>query len=257
MLYPYPFSTPYSGYAPLSLVDDDAPGVDPYVPGVIPTNFGGSIGAQEFTSISQYYVELDNEAFYAPGFPTWLNGLNSTYDGLTPASTGGVLTQAQFNLLESRFQHYPDTGDLGLFWFGYVPELANINQKDLFNTFRPFNGDITGLNVRITGLPRLPGQPGQPGGIGQTLNNIQTFAGGQGTTPGDLNNIETAAGGEGNGNNGAPNELNNIDTQAGGEDTNCWSDAVNIAGGGQTVNVVYGGSAADNLNGAASCGASF
>lgn len=248
-LFPYPFSLPSSGFAPLALVDDDAPGVDPYVPGVVPTNFGGTIGAQIFENISQYYVELDNEAFFAPGFPTWLNGLNSSYDGLVPADDAdGILDQATYDALEAKFFHYIDRQDLGLFFFGLREEDApSINQNLIFNRFASFNGDITGLNVTILGLPNIPG-----GGNPVNFNNITPAAGGNGgNNPSNLNNITPAAGGN------EPGDLNNIETQAGGQNDACWSSAMNTAGTGQVVNVVYNGSFADNLNQAAACGGTF
>lgn len=260
LLFPYPSMLPSSGYAPLDLVDDDAGPNSPSWPIQPPSNFGGSIGAQIFENISQFYVELDNEAFFAPGTPTWLNGLNSSYDGTIPGLTGGLLSEAEFNRIEGKFWHHPDgllaDQSLGRFWFGFFPELIDIDQKDLFNVFDPFNGDLTGLNVRITGLPSTGFGPApSPQSFAQGLNNIQTFAGGPGTNPSDLNNIETAAGGDNN--NQQPDDLNEIDPAAGGDNTNCWSDAINTAAGGQSVNVVYGGSISDNLNQAASCGTSF
>jgi filamentous hemagglutinin family protein len=262
---PYQFgSEGEPSFAYLKLEEDDAPGVEAYVPGVRPTNYGGTIGSQIFTGFLEdgdYYVELANGAFYNPGTPTWLNGLNSTYDTIQPSLTDGLLSEADFNFLEDRFHHYPDgliSGeDLGLFWFGYfIPETADINQKDLFNVFGAFNGDITGLNVRITGLPRLPGQAGGGGTTAQGFNNIETFAGGQGSNPSDLNSIETAAGGPDD-QQTEPNQLADIETEAGGDSDSCWSSAANTAAGGQTVNVVYGGSMSDNLNQAAACGTSF
>jgi hypothetical protein len=250
MIFPYPFSVPTSGFAPLSLTDDDAPGVDAYDPAVIPTNFGGTIGSQifsGFTETGDFYVELANGAFFEPGTPTWLNGLNSTYDGIT-VPDDGILDVATFNFLEQRFFHFTDDGSLGLFWFGFVPD--PIDQSLIFNTFGAFNGDVTGLNVQIRGLPFLPGQTQN---IGQALNNIGPFAGGN-QTPDDLNEIETAAGG--NQGNQTPDDLNEIETAA-GENEACWSNAVDIAGGGQIVNVVYGGSFDDNLNQAVACGGAF
>lgn len=247
---------PTSGYAPLKLVDDGV--TYPNAPGT----FNGTIGSQTFTGYTQadkYYVQLANEAFYYPGEPTLLNGLNSTYDDIKPFETDGIISAADLNYLEIRFHHYPDgltTGeDLGLFWFGTSPALASFlgDQKDLFNNFSAFNGGTSGLNVRIVGLPRLPGQQGggAPGGTPQNLNNIETFSG----NPADLNEIETAAGGN------EPQELAEIETQAGesseGGDTSCWSEAMTIAGGGQAVNVVYQGTLDDSLEQAATCGTAF
>ena len=186
-----------------------------------------------------------------------MNGLNSTYvtpfGDVTPNLTGGVLDQATFDFLEGKFQHYPDTAGLtGIFFFGFVPATAGpvIDQSDIFNTFDAFNGDLTGLNVRITGLPNLPGQTS---GAAAALNNIQTFAGNT-TSPENLNNIETAAGGDDTTSN-TPQQLNEIESASGGQDTQCWGDAMSIASGGQAVNVVYQGSLSDNLDQAAACGA--
>ena len=237
-------------FANLNLVDNDGPGSTPYP--TTPTNFGGTIGAQIFNGFTEegdFYVYLDDYALTNEGTPIWLNGLNSSYDGITPSDTGGALTQEQFDFLEARFRHFPDAGaeTADIFWFGFVPDLIDINQSLIFNQFGAFNGDITGLNVRITGLPNLGGQGPQ------NFNNIQTFAGNQ-NDPASLNQIETAAGGD---EQQDPQNLAEIETEAGGENQNCWSDAANVAGGGQTVNVVYGGSMDDNLSQAAACGTAF
>jgi filamentous hemagglutinin family protein len=270
-LFPYPFSVPTSGFAPLSLVDNDGGPNSPSFPVTPPTNYGGTIGSQTFTGQSQYYVELANGAFFAPGTPTWLNGLNSSYDGLRPADDAdGFLDPADFDNLESKFFHFVDQGDLGLFFFGLrgdeTAALPDIDESDIFNQFEAFNGDVTGLNVVITGLPNIPG--GQGGFNAARFNNINTFAGGNGNNPpGNLNEIETAAGeGEGNQqgqnqnqnqNNQNQSNLNEIETAAGNNSQRCWSNAVAQAGGGQVVNVTYGGSFADNLQQAADCGAGF
>ncbi len=251
-LFPYPFMTPSSGFAPLSLVDDDGGPNSPSFPVVPPTNYGGTIGAQIFNGQSQYYVELDNGAFFEPGTPTWLNGLNSIYDGILPTSfAGNELPQTVYDNIESKIFHFVDRGDLGLFFFGLrSPDVVDINENLIFNQFNTFNGDITGLNVRILGLPNIPGG----GAPVQNFNNINTFAGGDGNTPGNLNDIQTAAGGDGNqGAGGNGNNLNNIDTQAGGNSERCWSSAANAAGGGQAVSVVYSGSIDDNLAQAEAC----
>lgn len=237
----------------LALVDDDAPGSTPFPE--TPTNFGGTIGAQTFTNITQYYVDLEPGAFTHDGasYPVWINGLNSSYDGLIPSDTGGLLSQADYDNLETRFYHYPDAAGRDIFWFGFVPAEVTIDQSDIFNTFAFFNGDVTGLNVQIRGLPSVPG-----GGTANAarFNNINTFAGGDKNTPNDLNNIQTAAGGDDDQSTTAQ-DLNNVETQAGGDNQSCWNNAASAASGGQVVNVVYGGSFDDNLAQAANCGTSF
>ncbi len=259
-----PFDLGGGLFAAMTLVNDGNPA------------YGGTIGAQSFTGFTdpaKRYVELANGAFYNPGTPTLLNGLNSTYDvnGLPfrPADAGGVLTQEQFDWLEQRFYHYPDgllalpTAEyLGLFWFGGVPNNAalgpDIDQRLIFNRFGAFNGDATGLNVQITGLPAIPG--GVPAPTAANFNNIVPFAGG--TDAASLNQIETAAGGDAASPSGGATTtqtaqtLNAVVTESGG-DERCWGNAAAAAGSGQVVNVVYGGSMADNLDQAEACGTSF
>ena len=192
---------------------------------------GNTIGAQTFDDQSENYVELDNGAFFAPGTPTLLNALDSTYVG-TPFGTftPSVDYAAGFPLdvvayLESKFFHFNDDGSLGLFFF---PLLPNINQEDIFNFFGPNADALSGLNITILGLPVIPG------GASVALNNIAPAAGGD--SPEDLNAIETAAGGDSE------------------DSTGCWNDALNMAGSGQAVNLSYGGSAEELLNGEAGCG---
>lgn len=211
---------------------------------------GNTIGGTVFTGQSTYYVELLNRAFFEPGSPTIIDALNASYDGFVPISVGGVLTQAKYDELESKFYHFNDDGSLGLFFFGFVPD---IDESLIFNRFGAFNGDLTGFNVRITGLPTIPG--GTPGPFG--LNNIATFAGGN-TSPQGLNAIETAAGGDETqqGSSPSPQDLGAIET-AGGGNSGCWGNAADIAGNGQSVDVSYQGSISDNLDQAASCGGSF
>lgn len=256
-----PFDLGGGVYAPLSLRDADG-NPDSIFPAT-PTNYGGSIFEQVFNGQSLYYIELANNAFFKGGVPMWIDGTNSTYDGITPSLTGGVLSQADFDAIEGKLFHYIDQPNLGIFWFGFVeppvtttpPELALIAQEDIFNVFGAFNGDVTGLNVRITGLPRIPGAPNAAG----ALNSIQTFAGNN-TNPSNLNEIETAAGEGAQGNPSVTEVAQNpadIEPASGGSETQCWGDAMTMAGSGQAVNVVYQGTMADSLNQAAACGTSF
>lgn len=261
---PYGFSDEVPSFAKLDyfygdtyldLVDNDGVGSTPYP--TTPTNFGGTIGSQTFTGFTEtgdFYVYLADGAFTNDGTPIWLNGLNSSYDGITPSGTGGILTQEQFDFLEARFRHFPDAdaSSTDIFWFGFVPEdTALIDQSLIFNRFGAFNGDATGLNVQILSLPFIPGGVNTPA----ALNNISTFAGNTTPTdPANLNQIETAAGGD---EPTPPQNLNDIETASGGENEACWGNAVAAASGGQVVNVVYTGGFADNLNQAAACGTGF
>lgn len=170
-----PRSLPTEGFADMSLVDN-------------------TIGRQLFNGQSSYFVELDNEAFFAPGSPTILNALNSTYfipgEGfVTPSSTGGILSLDQFNFLESKFFHFTDDASLGLFFFGLVP---GVDQEDIFRNIDGFDPEAFNVRLTILGLPRvaLPAAGFDP----TFLNQITPAAGGEDVAAG-LNAIETAAGG--------------------------------------------------------------
>lgn len=240
----------------LDLVDNDGAGSTPYP--TTPTNFGGTIGSQTFTGFTEtgdFYVYLDNGAFTNDATPVWINGLNSSYDGIKPSTTGGALTQEQYDFLEARFRHFPDAGasSTDIFWFGFVDENPLIDQSLIFNRFGVFNGDATGLNVRIVSLPFVPGGSNP---TPSALNSLSTFAGNNTQTdPTNLNQIETAAGGDGSPT--VPQNLNNIEAAAGDDNENCWGNAVAAASGGQVVSVVYTGGFAANLNQAAACGTGF
>lgn len=240
MLYPYPFTTPSSGYAPLALVDDD--GVD---------GFGGTIGAQSFDGQSEYFVELDNEAFFAPGEPTILNGLDSTYvtplGTITPATTGGILTQAQYNYLEDMFFHYVDRDDLGLFFFGVAEEdaLPEIDLEDILRGYGPFTAGANGINVTVMGLPTIPG------GTAFSFANLAPFAGEE-LTPEQLASLTPAAGGEADPN-AVADFLANVEPAAGGADQACWGDALANVGTGAVTNYSFGSGANEILADASRC----
>lgn len=212
---PYPFwyseSEGPSGYAPLDIVDD-------------------TIGTTVFNGQSDFYVYLDDSAEWAPGFPTVIDGTDATYDGIHPTETGNVLTLGQYNQIEAMIHDFMDEDFRGLFFFGTTG--ADIDEKDFFRTFDPFNAGGPGLNVTITGLPIVPGN------LGQFLAGISPAAGGEGEqeeggNAADLAGIEPAAGG--------------------GEDESCWSDAVNAALNGATASYTYDGTVDGLLADQAGC----
>jgi filamentous hemagglutinin family protein len=218
----YPPMTGDPIYAPMSLVDN-------------------TIGTTIFEGQSTYYIELDNGAFFDPGRPTLLNGLDATYDGFNPASHGGILTQAQYNHLESMIYHYRDDRTLGLFFFGVVPQLGNINQEDILRLFGGFNPNSPSGGLIITGLPRIGGGGGAPG------------AGG---VAGFLAGLAPAAGDEED--NGEGESVANIEPAAGDvNDAACWGDATNMLGQGTPVSYSFGDEATGLLDKAESCGQSF
>ncbi len=202
--------------------------------------YQGTLGAQTFNGQSGFYVELTNGALFEPGQPALYNALNSTYVGpdgaFTPSDTGGILTVAQLDFLEGKFQHFVDLDTLGLFFFG---ALSLENVEDFLNTFGQFNGDTTGARVTITALPF----------ISQTqsalqLNNLTPAAGEDGSIPGDIN---------GDGELSAE-EAAALDPAAGAEEVGCWSDAQNVAEGGVSVTYDFDNSPESAIADAAGCG---
>lgn len=193
--------------------------------------YEGTLGEQRFDGQSSFFVELTNGALFEPGQPALYDATNSTYvtpfGTITPANTGGIITAGQFDFLESKFQHFPDLDDLGLFFFGAIDP---IDQEDIFNTFGAFSGGTTGASVTITGLPFL------------TQQQTASF----------LNNLGPAAG-EGE---PTPEELANIDPAAGGDSVGCWSDAMSSVDGGATVSYSFDTSFESALADTAGCGAS-
>ena len=83
---------------------------------------GNTFGTTSFSGQTQNTIQLSNGAFYAPGLPTQLNALNVTFDGVKPSNTGGVLTLAQYNAIESRILHWPDDHSLGVVNFGTLAD---------------------------------------------------------------------------------------------------------------------------------------
>ncbi len=233
------FSVPFEGYAPLALIDND--GVNGY---------GGTIGTQYFEGQSDYFVELANGAFYAPGNPTQLDGLDSTYvtslGTITPVNVGGVLDTAQYNVMETMFYHYPDQEDLGLFSFGAVPQVNGVGgidqQERIFNAFGSFVPLSRDVRVTLAGIPTIP----DAAPAAQDLANISPAAGGedeqeegqkqkQPLTAEQLNELEAASGGT--------------------ENVSCWGDAMSTAGGGKVVSYSFGSSLGEKaLSAAATCG---
>lgn len=196
---------------------------------------GDTIGTSVFNGQSQFYVQLGNGAFFAPGTPTLLDGLNATYDGLNPASTGGFLSQSDYDAVEAKIFHYIDDQTLGLFFFGIaVPDatfLTTFGEEDVFNKFAGFNVPGNGLNLTITGLPGGPLPTTNP----QPLN---------------LANIEPAAGGD---NNGPTNPADIEPAAGGGNSSSCLGTALAGLDSGNAATYSYSGNVSQNLSAIATC----
>lgn len=221
------------------------------------TLVGNTIGTTTFNGQSQYYIELANAAFFAPGLPTILNGLDASYDGFVPNSVGGILTQAQFDAIESKIYHFNDDGSLGLFFFGAVP---GIDDEDVYNRFGDLNWAGGRFRMTILGLPSVPGaganrvgansaagQPGFTGNVAEFLANLAPAAGGDDQQDGQQQRGQSIS---------IAGQLADLEPAAGGEggEVSCWSDAMNQAAGGGAVSYSFGGSMEESLSQAASCG---
>ena len=212
-----------------------------------------TIGGTSFAGQSQFYVQLANGALYAPGTPTIVDGSKASYDGLRPSMQGNVMTQAEFDGLESAVYHWADDATLGLFFMGTVQPTSpqqpgtnvpgggtggagatglGIDEEDIFNEFGQFTTPPSALNVTILGLPRT-----SP--IAATeLANIAPAAGDDAAM---LASLEPAAGGD--------NETiaaNNTGSNA------CWGDALAgpLAG---PVSYSFGTGLNEALTGIANC----
>lgn len=213
-------------FAPLSLVDD-------------------TIGETVFDAQSDYYVFLDNGAFFAPGSPTVIDGTHATYDTFRP-DTVAFLTLAQYNAIESKIFHFNDDPTLGLFFFGLLEPQFSINQEDIFDTINGFDAGARGLSITIRGLPRIPGQTS---GGAASFANIAPAAGG--TSAADFANIAPAAGGD---DSAAAAAAAAIEPAAGeNQETSCWGDAAAGAASGATVTYSFGGDAESDMSAAAGC----
>ena len=200
---------------------------------------GNTLGATEFTGFQtagSFYVRLEDGSFLdSSSSPIMLNGLNATFDGITPSSTGGILTAAELGFIENRLFDADDSpvNGRGQIFVGATP--ANLdNIEDFFNQFYGFNARPRGLNVTIMGLPSVGAfGTGAPGGAAA------------------LNLITPAAGGDEE--EQTPDELANIEPDAGGKKAPCWGDAINAASGGATVTYSFSGTFEETLADASAC----
>ena len=205
---------------------------------------GNTIGTTAFTGQTGLYVELQEGALFAPDAPTVIDGLNASYDGLTPALTGGVLTAAQFAALEDMIWHYNDDATLGLFYFGSVPlPTGTFEQADAFNTFSTFVPTAGRVGLTITGLPRLPGARAQaPAGDITNPDVLNTLSPAAGPGAGELPSNPTAE------------QVAAIEPAAGPTDAACWGDASALVGSGRSVNYSFTTDPSAALSDAATCG---
>jgi parallel beta-helix repeat protein len=222
---------------------------------------GNTIGNTIFNSQSVYYIELLNDALFAPGNPTVLDARFARFNSISASDDANfVLDTDDYNSIGDKLWHFVQDNTLGLFDFGNLPPViivddepvedvviigddVEIDQEQVFRFFSIEGLQTSGLNVTINGLPNTG--TGDGGTTPQGLNNITPFAGSD--NPDDLNQINPAAGGT---------QGQQQASAQGATSFACWGDAGGQAGQG-TVNVSYGTDLEDALASAASCGSSI
>gem|GEM_PF-2109574 len=200
---------------------------------------GDTIGTTAFVDQSELFVDLGYGAFFAPGTPTILNGNDATYtlgsSVIAPSANGGFVTQAEYDTLESRINHYNDIQNRGLFFFTVFPDQQTIDQSDVFRTFDFLGGPQNGGTLTVTGLPSIGGLA-RVGNVPFNPNLIEPAAGDEEGTGNNIAGIEPASG------------------SASGNDTSCWADATQSLGQGTAVMFNFGAGSSALLQDAVTCG---
>jgi len=226
------FSEPERGFdeSVSSMHSSDEAGVSsPYGSATLELT-GNTLGETVFEGQTGNYITLENGALFNPGTPTVINGIDSTFDGVS----GPELTTAQLNRIEGKIRDYDDKRTLGQIFVGFVPEDdAIIDQEDVLRQINDLLGiEGNSASVRVTGLPRVPGLTQN---LVNMLNAITPAAGGDGDTPEELDALQPAAGGN--------------DNQA-----TCWSQVGNsISRSGGGVSYSLGENPQDILSDMAGC----
>jgi parallel beta-helix repeat protein len=212
------------------------------------TIVGETLGSTIFTGFidrpvgESYYVRFEDGAILdAGGSVITIDGTLASWDGIVPATFPGlILPLATLNAIEDRLFDADDAAinGRGQIFVGFPPLLGLDNVEDFFNRFGNFGTGPSGLNLTITGLPRLT-----PGAL--NLGAITPFAGGEEGVAG----IEPAAGEE----SGQGQALDSIEPASGGNDAACWGDALNAAVNG-SVSYNFTGDMEEMMNDASSCG---
>lgn len=188
-----------------------------------------TLGTTVFKGQSKYYVDLRNGAFYAPGLPTIINGMDANWDGVQ----GGLMTAKQLKAIEAKINDYDDDKSLGQIFAGFT--LADLDDNQILKRIlgNSYKSGKAGITVRNT--------PFNPAGTGE--GNSNRFFNIQ-----DLANLEPAAGGDDNQPSAAA--LAQLEPAAGDNDGQCWS---NVGGGGN-VNIDLSGDENVMLNAKTNCG---
>ncbi len=185
---------------------------------------------------SAYYVRFEDGAILTEeGDVIVIDGTQASWDGVVPSSFGNVLPANVLAAIEDRLFDADDPllNGRGQIFVGTASQGID-NVEDFFNQFGPFNAGLSGLNLRVTGLPSV-----------SPLNiaGIEPFAGDE-----EVANIEPAAGDEEGGEGVAE-----IEPAAGGDDAACWGEVLNAAVNG-AVNYNFTSDPTESLADAASCG---
>lgn len=206
------------------------------------TLFENTIGATTFEGFlpeGSFYVRIEDGTLLdtVTNEPIVINGVNATFDGINPASSGGLLSEGDLQFIEDRLYDADDNGfdnGRGQIFVGALDAATIENLEDIFEEFGGLIQDPSGLSIRFVN------------------NNAALFAGlapnagdeEEGTAPQD---IEPAAGDE-------DQQPQDIEPGAGDdENVSCWGDAVDASAAGGNVTYSFGGSFEESLSGAANC----
>ncbi len=253
---PNAFINTVLGFTPVGLLFDDLEGPSDNLT-IVNETLGGTT-FEGFQTAGSYYVYFTDGSILDPLTlePIVIDGVDATFDGITPADTGGILSAVNRTFIEDRLNDADDAlvNGRGQIFVGTVAAdegLAIDNVEDFFRQFSFFNPGTSGLNVTILGLPPVGG-PFPPA---FNLAGIQPAAGEE---EGGVAGIEPAAGDEEGGNAGQNPQtgnagLNAIEPAGQNEDTPCWGDAVNAAQNGASANFSFGGTLEESLADTISC----
>jgi len=113
-----------------------------------------TLGTTIFENQSGNYVELVDEALFAPGTPTLIDGLAASWDGVIALNSSlgaGILPASQRDAIEARIIDFDDDTSLGQIIAGLTPDFS---EEDVFALgLFSLSPDAVNVNVQFNGLP--------------------------------------------------------------------------------------------------------
>ena len=184
-----------------------------------------------YSPLGSYYVRFEDGAILDNlGNVIVIDGQNASFDGIVPASFGGVMAPSTLNFIEDRLWDADDPAVNGRGQIFVGEAAAGIdNIEDFFREFGGSAAPSRGFNVTFLGLP--PVGPTNLAGIAPAAGGNE----GEDATGEDVAAIAPAAG------------------DAEGEDVTCWSDLGSSLESGKPVSLSDDGSMEGALKQVAGC----